>query len=259
MSIEGEVMYEDDTYIGDGSELGYQSPDTSLVIFETEEPPLAARHSTPDPKRRRVTTPEPDLQQHQSKIRVLIHSPCCTRRCLAQLSVIEIEETRKQFKERNITEQNQFCWICFKLWPPRKRTLVAEQSPIIWLLANVCRNAFVRLFGISDKRYRRLSQQFSSGVTKSKRKPIFRDESDKVSISKAWITRYFRQIGDHMPHLNQIHLPHFLTKKAVYNRMKDDLLREGIPESEVLSLSHFYSIWVKCFKNVVIPEVQISL
>ena len=106
MSIEGEVMYEDDTYVSDGSELGYQSPDTSLVLFETEEPP--ARHSTPDPNRRRVTTPEPDLQQHQSEISVLIHSPCCTRQCLAQLSVIEIEETRKQFKERNITEQNQF-------------------------------------------------------------------------------------------------------------------------------------------------------
>ena len=62
-----------------------------------------------------------------------------------------------------------------------------------------------------------------------------------------------------MPHLNQIHLPHFLTKKAVYSRMKDDLQREGIPEFEVLSQSHFYSIWAKCFKNVVIPEVQISL
>ena len=87
MNIEGEVMYDDGTYDSDGSELGYQSPDTSLVIFETEQPP--ARHSTPDPKRRRVTTPEPDLQ-HQSEISRLIHSPCCTRRCLAQLSVIEI-------------------------------------------------------------------------------------------------------------------------------------------------------------------------
>ena len=36
MSIAGEVMYEDETYVSDGSELGYQSPDTSLVIFETK-------------------------------------------------------------------------------------------------------------------------------------------------------------------------------------------------------------------------------
>ena len=85
MSIEGEEMHEDDICDSDSSELGYESPDTSLVIFETEQPP--ARHSTPDPKRRCVTTPEPDLQQQQSEISILIQSPCCTRRCLAQLSV----------------------------------------------------------------------------------------------------------------------------------------------------------------------------
>ena len=114
-------MYEDDTYVSDGSELGYQSPDTSLVIFETEEPPV--RHSTPDPNRRRVTTPEPDLQQYQSEISVLIHSLYCTRRCLAQLSVIEIEETRKQFKERNITEQNQFLLDSFQIMTTKEEII----------------------------------------------------------------------------------------------------------------------------------------
>ena len=259
MSIEDEEMHEDNTCNrSDGSELGYESPDTSLVIFEAEQPP--ARHSTPDPKRRRVTMPEPDLQQQQSEISILIQSPCCTRRCLAQLSVIEIEETRKQFKERNITEQNQFLLDSFQIMTTKEEKISGRTFTNHMIVGkHVCRNAFIRLLGISDKRYRRISEQFSHGVTKSKRKPVFRDESDKVSTSKAWMTRYFRQIGDHMPHLNQIHLPHFLTKKAVYSRMKDDLQREGIPEFEVLSQSHFYSIWAKCFKNVVIPEVQISL
>ena len=87
------------------------------------------------------------------------------------------------------------------------------------------------LFAISDKRY---SELFSSGVTKSKQKSVFRDESEKlVSVSKACMTQYFLQIGDHMPHLNQIHLPHG-TKKAVYDQMKDDLLREGFEFSQVM-------------------------
>ena len=72
------------------------------------------------------------------------------------------------------------------------------------------------------------------------------------------MTWYFQQISDHVPDLNQINLLHLLMKKAVNNRMKDDLPEEGIPESDVLSQSHLNSIWVKCFKNV-IPEVRISL
>ena len=69
--------------------------------------------------------------------------------------------------------------------------------------------------------------------------------------------KFFNQIGEHMPHVNQIHLPHFLTKGDVYNRMKRDLEEEGLLEGSVISLSHFYRTWSSCFKRVVIPEVSL--
>ena len=58
-----------------------------------------------------------------------------------------------------------------------------------------------------------------------------------------------------MPHVEQIHLPHFLTKHDVYERMKRELAEEGIEEEQIISHSYFYTIWQKFFKNVVIPEV----
>lgn len=60
-----------------------------------------------------------------------------------------------------------------------------------------------------------------------------------------------------MPHVNQIHLPHFLTKGDVFIRMKRDLLEEGLLECEIISQSYFYYTWRKSFKHVVIPEVFI--
>ena len=58
-----------------------------------------------------------------------------------------------------------------------------------------------------------------------------------------------------MPHVNQTHLPHFLTKSDIYTRMKRDLMEEGLIESEIISQSYFYLTWRKSFKHVVIPEV----
>lgn len=66
----------------------------------------------------------------------------------------------------------------------------------------------------------------------------------------------FSHIGHRMPHLQQIHLPHFLTKRDVYNRVCIELNEQGIPHEAVVSQSHFYAMWESYFKHVVIPEVS---
>ena len=68
------------------------------------------------------------------------------------------------------------------------------------------------------------------------------------------MARYFKRIGDSMPHLEQTHLPHGLTKQDVYTVMKRDLLQRGV--TSTISLSHFYAIWDASFKNVRIPKVH---
>lgn len=88
---------------------------------------------------------------------------------------------------------------------------------------------------------------------KIQRKPVVHSLSTKVIEAKTWMTRYFNRIGDSMPHMDQVHLPHGLTKQDIYNTMKSQLLEQGL--TTVVSLSHYYSIWDSSFKKVVIPKV----
>lgn len=111
------------------------------------------------------------------------------------------------------------------------------------------------MFRISGKRYQRNLKLFQSNPTvKFTRKVVFHRDSVQVSETKAWMTLYFKRIGDIMPHMYQIHLPYRLTKRDVYYMMEVQLLEQGL--ETVMSLSHFYAIWEVSFKNVVIPKVS---
>ena len=123
---------------------------------------------------------------------------------------------------------------------------------------HLCCEAFTSVLNISRKRYKSLHDQFKHGVLKYQRKPITWVESTKVSEATVWMNRFFHQIGDHMPHIQRIHLPHFLTKRDVYVRMKSELVSQGIDEMKIVSLSWFYKIWKKSFSQVLIPEVSLT-
>ena len=80
-----------------------------------------------------------------------------------------------------------------------------------------------------------LSSRFTRNPTvKIQRKPVIRSESVKVTEAKAWMTQYFKRIGDSMPHVEQTHLPHGLTKQDIYQIMKREILQQGV--SSTISL-----------------------
>lgn len=83
---------------------------------------------------------------------------------------------------------------------------------------------------------------------------VTRSQSTNVTEAKAWMALYFKIMGDSMPHVEQTHLPHGLTKQDVYTIMKRDLLEQGV--TSTISLSHFYAIWDASFKNVRIPKAN---
>ena len=51
----------------------------------------------------------------------------------------------------------------------------------------------------------------------------------------------------------QAHLPHTLTKRAVYHTMMKGLREQG--HDSFISESHFYLTWEKEYKSVVVPKV----
>jgi len=78
----------------------------------------------------------------------------------------------------------------------------------------------------------------------------------KTEDARAWMEKYFNMLGDHMPHIDQIHLPSWNSQKFVYQRYKDDMLLEGNTDEDVISLRTFYRLWIDEFLKVVILEVS---
>ena len=214
------------------AELNAESPAADCTVSTTE---FDFRYSTPT----------------SVEFTELLTQSCCSRRCLAHLSVIDIERCRKWFGSRNTTQQNQFLLETFQI-----SGCTDPNQPVTLEGKSLCKKAFTSAVDISIKRYDRLYSRFCEGAMQYQRKPTARSEASKVSECKAWMKRFFAQIGDSMPHINQIHLPHVMTKREIYARMKRDLTEEGIAESDVISQSYFYYIWNKCYKNVVIPVVR---
>ena len=177
-----------------------------------------------------------------------VSSGCCSNHCLTDVDLKPLTS----FASKSIIEQNQFLMDSFNL-------LSNQANEIQHMIAGkqVCKRGFILYFKISNKRYNRIFEQFIRNSTlKVQRKPVIRSQSAKVTEAKAWMARYFKRIGDSMPHLEQTHLPHGLTKQDVYMIMKRELLHQGIMST--ISLSHFYAIWDTSFKNVRIPKVHIS-
>lgn len=78
----------------------------------------------------------------------------------------------------------------------------------------VCTEAFTSILEMSRKRYQKLLRQYKEGATKFKRKEARRrSTTNKVTEAQAWMRYFFERNGDRMPHVQQIHLPHFLTKR----------------------------------------------
>ena len=189
---------------------------------------------------------------------MLLSSACCDNRCLAQLSVLEIEKVRKTFKERTQEEQKQFLLDSALLLTSTSPTSISPMSsePTMMLEGkHICKDAFVKCLSISQKRYRNVISLYRSGVSKAKRKTPVRSEQTKCSEAKAWMKAYFDLIGDRMPHIQRIHLPQFLTKNDIYIRMKRELREQGLNEKEIISLSTFYRFWKTNFREVLIPQV----
>ena len=77
-----------------------------------------------------------------------------------------------------------------------------------------CRKAFLSLFGISI-RFRVVKKLVNDGVRVL---PAGRDRHNvfttvKYQSAKAWLGHYLHQIADRMLHIEQLHLPCFLSKK----------------------------------------------
>lgn len=229
------------------------NPDSTIDFIDIDigtELDLSSLSST------QFTPTDSQCLTQQSSTSQLLGLNCCELRCLATLSLLEIEKCRKNFQSRTNMEQQQFLLDTISLTATKSgRSL---QHNLTLAGKQLCRGAFLRALDISEKRMRKITNLYLQGVTISPPTlTLKKAKSVKHSTALAWMERYFNRIGDKMPHLQQIHLPHFLSRKMVYELMVQDLMDEGICKQEIISSSHFYAVWREEFRNCIIPKVCI--
>ena len=204
-------------------------------------------------------TPPSQLTKEVSEITT---SQCCKKRCLAGLSILELEKAREVFKKKKWIEQQQFllnsAFICHPVTSDTTTCSYNATTDVSTMMIEgkrVCRQAFTKALGISRKRYRRMVNLHQKGVTKATKKTPTRSQYSRTTEARTWMDTYFHLVGDQMPHVQRIHLPQFLTKKDIYLRMKRELMDHGIDEKNIIKMSTFYRIWKEAFRDVIIPQV----
>lgn len=181
---------------------------------------------------------------------------CCSNRCIAAMSLPELELIHKSFSNKTRVEQRQF--LSNIVLASAKRNFDSLSINGYALFGRkLCKKALLSVLGISPKRLRTATRLVTAGATTTATcsRVNFERKSNKLHIACAWMENYFKRLGDRMPHTQQIHLPSFLSKKTVYELMIDELARQGLANDQMLSLSHFYALWKDCYSNCIIPKV----
>ena len=148
-------------YLLDSSPL-LGSPDTLSML----SPPL--RFSTPQ-------------HSDNSFIHQLLQRHCCSQWCLAHLSAVEVERSRKWFNSRDRTRQNQFLLDSYHISQTGR---ASNHTRTAFLEGKQLRKkAYISVLGISSQRFDRLYCEFCEGGMHYICKPTPRNETSKVYLS----------------------------------------------------------------------------
>ena len=195
----------------------------------------------------------------QPSIHTFSYTTCCSSRCIASMNLLELEQVQSSFSSRSRSDQRQFLFDIVIASTKRTYDTFCVDSYVL-SGKQLCRKAFLSVLGISCKRLRTVTRLVEAGAVNTKCTSIkIRKKTDKVEIACAWMESYFKRIGDRMPHVQQLHLPSFLSKLSVYQQMMDELAQQGHTAERMLSLSHFYALWNERFSYCVIPKVILAL
>ena len=185
----------------------------------------------------------------------LMMKDCCKNQCLLHLTGHSMLTSRRKICCLQGSERRQ--WIIERITD--SSSYVNGKLDVKFSIGGtgVCRVAFMKVHGFPPRTLSRAIKYVEQGKlivehgNKGKKKA-----TTKCEGAKAWIDKYVNLIGDKMPNSKQIHLPSWDTIKDIYGRYKDDMIKQMLDESTIISRSMFYKIWEDDFPHAVIPEVR---
>jgi len=81
--------------------------------------------------------------------------------------------------------------------------------------------------------------------------------SEKLKNAKIWMSEYCKMVGDKMPPNDQVHLPSYESRKAVYELYKEEMKAQlGEDSNQIIAMTTFYKMWKTDFSFVKIPKVR---
>lgn len=182
----------------------------------------------------------------------VLEKMCCDEKCMQNFSFKEYKMATEHFKSKTNSEQRQFLLDSIILSQTTGATSASVQKFMLYG-KSVCRKAFALLLNTSERRFERIKHTCGTAVKIAHGNQGVKRPTNKTMEAAAWMNSYFTRMGDHMPDSDRIHLPSFLTKGEVYQKMYEELSEMGI--TNIISRSTFYELWDKDFCHVLIPEV----
>ena len=181
---------------------------------------------------------------------------CCKLECFKNITYNDVEKTRKKYLSlQNHIEKRNFILAYVKDHKSSSRnssgTVQGEKISFHVKGKTVCKQAWLLVHNINDKRFNAIvrdfingSELYQHGNTGKVRKSM------KTSECSAWLNFFVNAIGDQQPDSGKIHLPSCFTKLSLYKKMCEDL-----DEEVLVSQSQFYGIMDRQFGHVLIPKV----
>lgn len=195
----------------------------------------------------------PDI--HQTSLLGVLEINNCGPKCALSvhgLTLSDVFQAKMHFCAMSALQQKQ--WLLEYLHTNTRKDQGTDISTMFFLQGKeVCLRVWLTILGITKTAYYNVRQLYLSGVQRIQELEFFRMQSPKTLKAIAWMSNYFKKVGDMMPDRMVTHLPSCLTLQGIYDHMKEELEQDT---KDVISKSQFYKVWKLYFSNVLIPKVR---
>ncbi|XP_060595320.1 uncharacterized protein LOC132749532 [Ruditapes philippinarum] len=167
---------------------------------------------------------------------------CCENDCCSNYSVDEILKEREFYWSLSVEKQRSFIFA-------QLRNSVSYQFAVCG--KNMCEVGWRQLYGIKRRRYYELKRRL---VIKEEPLPSITKlkTPSRVKLqARTWLQNYIQLHAERMPDREELHLPHCVSKDAIFQQYRSAMIEAS---EKHLSVSSFNDMWLKGFPNVKISK-----
>ena len=118
---------------------------------------------------------------------------------------LTVMEARKLFWASTRSHQNKF--LLSKITLASDLSCQRQRIKLTLRGISLCAQCFPAVLGVGPKRWYRLRARVKEGVVSPTPQPTYVRSNTKGQRVVQWLDQYVANLGQYMPHLNQVHLP----------------------------------------------------